>query len=196
MAASESKIAALQERFHSRTLDELQAVQKQISEERERQRVAQDVLSRTEVRAPISGTLVKVNVFTNGGVIGRGEVIAEIVPSNDEMIVEARIHPQDIDVVHVGLSAHLHMTAFSQRNTMPLEGKVTHISADVLEDERTGEPYYMARISADGDSLRESGMGFSPGMQAEVMINTGERTVMDYLLEPILSSFRRGMTET
>lgn len=112
------------------------------------------------------------------------------------MIVEARVSPSDIDIVQVGLLAQVQFTAFSQRQTQPVDATVTAISADRLTDERTGRIFYLARIEIKDDLAEKLGDNkLYPGMQAEVMIVTGERTALEYFLKPITASFNRAFRE-
>ena len=117
---------------------ELREVETRMSDLRERVASARNVLSRTRVLAPVSGTVVNLRVFTRGGVVGSGDALMDLVPSGDRLVVEARVEPTDIDTVHPGLPAQVRLTAFSQLTTPTLSGKVVRVSADRLVDERTG----------------------------------------------------------
>ena len=154
-------------------------------------------LDRLILRAPVSGHIVNSQVHTVGGVIRAGETIMEIVPERDDLLIEARIRPTDIEALAVGLSTTVKITAFKQRTTPPLEGRVTELSADVLNEPRTGEPYYLAQISVPARELEKLGPDrhMLPGMPAEVMINTGERTALAYLVQPILDSMHHAWRE-
>ncbi len=175
---------------------ELRDVQAELFDLEERQRAAEDVLGRTVIRAPLAGTVVNSQVHTPGGVIAPGAALLDIVPSADRLIVEARVDPTDIDVVQVGLLAQARITAFSQRRTQPVDGVVMAVSADRLTDERTGETYYLARVEIKGDiEDKLGGNELYPGMQAEVMIVTGERTALEYFLKPITASLNRAFKE-
>jgi hypothetical protein len=129
--------------------------------------------------------------------VSPGQALLDIVPSGDRLIVEAQVDPQDIDIVHKGLDAHVRFTSFSQRNAVPIAGRVILVSADRLTDERSGFSYYLAKIELT-EVPREifNGAELYPGMPAEVMIVTGSRTTLDYLLRPITSSLRRSMKES
>ena len=162
----------------------------------ERLNAARDVLSRTEIRATQAGAVVALKVHTKGGVIAPGQALLDIVPGDDLLIIEARVDPKDIDVVSWGLLARVRFTAFSQRNAIPMNGRVLSVSADNLIDERTGESYYLARIKLDKDPADVmDGVRLYPGMQAEVMIVTGSRTALEYLLSPIIQSMNRALRE-
>ena len=188
---------SLKRDFAGSVIEELQQAQAELNEVAERERAARDVLARTRIRSPFTGTVVNAQIHSAGAIIAPGATLMEIVPENDRLVVEARVDPRDIDVVHVGLPAKVRFTAFSQRNTSLTNGTVTYVSADSLIDERSGQAYYLARVATDAGLADLSGMGrIFPGMQAEVMIATGERTMLDYFLKPIEDSFRRAMTES
>ncbi len=157
---------------------------------------ARDVVKRTEVRAPQAGRVVDLKVFTVGGVITPGMPLMDIVPGDDPLLIEARVKPADIDVVHVGLPANIHLTAYKQRTTPPVAGTVVHVSADQLIDERTGEAYFLARVQPSPEELAKlADVTLAPGMPAEVFITTGRRRAIDYLLTPLTDSMRRGFRE-
>jgi len=119
--------------------------------------------------------------------------LMDIVPADSRLIVEARVDPNDIDVIKTGLKAQVRLTAFNQRNIQPIEGRVITISADHLTDERTGVDYFLARVELIG-KIGE-GEELYPGMQAEVMIVTGARTTLDYFTRPITQSLNRAFRE-
>jgi len=175
---------------------ELRDVQGELYDLEERARAAEDILRRTEIRAPLQGTVVNLQVHTAGGVIAPGAALLDIVPSQDRLIIEARVNPIDIDMVHVGLKAQARFTALSQRRTQPVEGIVTALSADRLVDQRSGEDYFLARVEITDDLTKKlGGATLLPGMQAEVMIVTGERTALEYFLKPLTSSINRAFRE-
>ena len=189
------KIAELRNARMNAVVEELRDTEARNSDLRERLAAARHVLSRTQVVAPVSGTVMDLRVFTRGGVVGPGEALMDIVPAGDELVIEARIEPTDIDVVHPGLAAQVRLTAFSQLTTPVLSGTVLQVSADSLYDERTGTPFYQARVTLDSAQPGLEGLKLQPGMPAEVMIVTGSRTPLDYLLKPIVTSFRRALRE-
>lgn len=153
------------------------------------------MLSRTHVTAPVSGTLVNLRVFTLGGVVGPGEALMDIVPAGEDLVIEARVDPTDVDVVYPGLPAQVRLTAFSQLTTPLLSGTVLQVSADSLVDERTGTTFYTARVALDPEQPELQDLKLQPGMPAEVMIVTGSRTPLDYLLKPIFTSLERSLRE-
>lgn len=169
--------------------------QVKIGDVSEKLRSAREVLTRTIVRAPVSGHVVNLKLFTPGGVLPPRETVMEIVPDTDRLIAEAQISPNDIDVVHKGLRVQLRLTAFNQRITPTVFGKVETVSADRQTDQRTGNSYYTARIVIDEGLDKLKGLKLYPGMPAEAMIITGERTLMAYLTKPLFSSIENGMRE-
>ena len=176
-------------------VEDLRETELRISSLRERMSTARDVLSRTRVSAPVSGTVVNLRVFTRGGVVDPGEPLMDIVPAGDPLIIETRIAPTDIDVVYPDMPARVRLTAFSHLTTPPLYGKVLQVSADSLVDERTGAPFYEARVALDPEQPELGGLTLQPGMPAEVMIVTGKRTPLDYLLNPVVTSLGRALRE-
>ncbi len=177
-------------------VQELRAVDDEMFDIRERLRNAQATLDRTVIRAPVAGTVVDLRVFTEGGVIGAGEEIMSLVPSDAPLQVEARIALDDIDAVRVGLPARVRLTAFSQRTVDVVTGTVSHVSADRLTDPTTGEAYFLAQIRLDDlDLPGEIAEQVVPGMGVEVMVRTGERTIFDYLTKPLRDSFSRALVE-
>jgi len=192
----EAQIAELTTTSINEVVQELREVGQEKLELDERINAAKDVLQRTYVRAPITGAVVESQLNTIGGVIAPGEKLMDIVPGDEKLIVEARIDPGDIDIVHPGLDAQVRFTAFSQRNTVPVDGKVISVSADQLTDERTGASYYLASVELRGDQAEAlNGADLYPGMQAEVMIVTGKQTPLEYLVKPITMSLNRAMRE-
>ncbi len=179
-----------------------------VAELRERQTEAFDfaetlekaafTLEHIEIRSPEKGVVVNKQVNSAGQVIAPGEVVLELVPADDTLIIEARVFPSDIDNVYEGLRADVQLTAFSQRTTPRLVGELTYVAADALMDERTGMPYYTANISVTDEEVARLGADrkLQPGMLAEVFIQTGARTPFDYLIEPIQESMSRAWRET
>ena len=133
-----------------------------------------------------------------GGVIRGGDPILEIVPTEEQLLIDARVSPSDIDVVTVGLAATVHLTAFSSRGLPRVEGFVRSLSADRVVDEATGQAYYLARVEVAREELAalDQHLILVPGMPAEVLIVTGERTTLAYMMEPFMAAFRRGLRET
>lgn len=186
----------VQVRFLSEVVAELREVDDQIFDYRERLRDAETTLERTELVAGAEGTVVGLKVFTVGGVIAPGQEIMSLVPDDDPLIVEARVDPNDIDVVRTGLPARVRLTAFSQRSVDIVEGEVFTVSADRLTDPVTHMSYYLAKIRLKESSIPDTVVGrITPGMGVEVMIRTGERTLFEYLTKPLRESLSRSLTE-
>ena len=150
--------------------------------------------------APVKGIVVKLRYHTTGGVIEAGRQILEIVPLQDELLIEAHIRPQDIEFVQAGLPAGVRLTALNQRVTPMVEGTVVYVSADALSEDRRGSPtsndLYVARVRLNpADVAKLHGFVPMPGMPAEVYIKTSERTFFQYLTRPIKDSMSRAFRE-
>ena len=157
-----------------------------------------DALARTQIVAPIAGRVMNVQVTTeSGGVVGAAAPILDIVPDEAKLIIDARVSPQDIENVAPKMRARVILTAFNQRNLPHIHGEVRSISPDRLVDERTGEPYFLAKIEVDVEDLAavSDQIALVSGMSADVMILTGERTFLDFLLKPFIDSVRRSFRE-
>ena len=167
------------------------------SELEEQIRTSLDRLRRTEIRAPVTGTVLSLRYKTTGGVIRPGEPILDLVPLDGELVIEARVATNDGDNVQSGQNAYIVFPSFSQRNLKRISGKVERISPDTLEDNRSGERYYSARVTVDRRRLHEIApeIELAPGMPAEVFIETGERTMLEYLMQPFLQSVERAFRE-
>jgi HlyD family secretion protein len=149
---------------------------------------SKDVLSRTIIRAPVSGKVINLQYKTVSGVIQPGTAVLDIVPIQEKLIIDARVSPMDIDVVQAGLPAQIQLSAYSSRVTPRLDGIVQSISADRIVDKSSNQPYYLARVEIDPKELATLGpeIKLVAGMPADVLIVTGKRTMADYLLEPII----------
>jgi HlyD family type I secretion membrane fusion protein len=161
----------------------------------ERLRAAQDSLQRTVLVAPEAGVVVGLSVHTPGEVIRPGETVMEIVPDNDALDVSIKVRPEDADRVTRGMTARINFSSYRQRRLPIITGTVETISADRLLDDR-GQPYFAATVTVDPAALAGYPNGrLIPGMPAEVEVNTGKRTALDYLTEPVTDVFRNGMRE-
>jgi len=166
------------------------------TEQQAQLRAAKDVIARSSIRAPITGTVVGLQIHTSGGVVKAGEPLLSIIPKDEPLVIEARIDPNDIDIVHKGLPAQVRLTPFNARMVPPIPANVVWVSADSMNDQNTGASYYLARVKLTGlpsDLPRD--VQLYPGMPAEVMILTGERTFLNYLTAPITRSFHRAFRE-
>ncbi len=152
----------------------------------ERKVTAEDQLRRIDIRAPQAGMVLQSTVHTVGGVITAGDAIMMIVPQADDLSVEAKVNPQDIDKLQIGQKTLLRLSAFNQRTTLELTGFVTRVSADVTTDQRSGQTYYTIRVSMPPEEVaRLEANKLIPGMPVEAFVQTGERTMMSYLLKPL-----------
>ncbi|WP_104019703.1 HlyD family type I secretion periplasmic adaptor subunit [Roseovarius nitratireducens] len=196
---SETELEALQveQEYRERANSELEEVRSEISELEQRKTVAEDILGRTEIRAPGSGTIQNLKVHTVGSVIRAGDVLMELVPENEELIVNARVTPRDIDNVSPGLETEVRFTAFKTKLTPIMLGKVESVSNDVITPENPQEmPYYLARIDVDEKDIPKDIEGrLTAGMPADVIITTGERTVLNFIASPLLDAVRKSLIE-
>jgi membrane fusion protein, type I secretion system len=192
IAEAKLSIIDLKNRQMSEVVSTLRDVQSRIDDTEERLRASKDILYRTDIRAPQNGIVADVQVNTPGGVIRPGEKIMDLVPQDDELIIEANLRPVDIDVVHIGLKAQIRLTAFNRRSTPPVDGKVIFVSPDRLISTDTGMPYYKVLVEVFPESLAKlKDVELYPGMGADAYIATGSRTAIDYLTSPILDSLDR-----
>jgi protease secretion system membrane fusion protein len=155
-------------------------------------------LSNVEVRSPADGTVVGLNVFTPGGVVPPGFRMMDIVPSDDPLVVEGQLPVNLVDKVHPGLKTEVIFTAFNANRTPRIEGVVEQVAADRTVDERTGAAYYKVRVKVTPKGAKliaEHKMDIRPGMPVELFVKTGERTMMNYLLKPVLDRARSALSE-
>lgn len=194
---TQMQILNLKTRRRDEAATRLGDIRVQIADLEERMAGTRDILKRTSIIAPVSGTVFDVRLQTTGGVLRAGDPVLDIVPLGDDLLVDARVQPNDIDVVAEGLTAEITLTAFPQRNLPKLKGEVLHVSADRMTDQSTGEVYYLARIEIDRHSLANLGTEIEliPGMPADAMIFTGSQTFMDYLVGPLIDSIDRSFRE-
>ena len=140
--------------------------------------------------------IIGMTVHTIGGVVRAATPLLDVVPSVSDLIVEAHVQPMDIDRIGVGKLAKIRFSAFSSVTTPEIEGRVSHISADRFTDERTGTPYYLARIRVTEKGEKKLGdKKLQPGMPADVQINTGSRTMLQYILQPARNAITESMIE-
>jgi HlyD family secretion protein len=190
------QILQIDQNLSSEVAKELRDIDGKIGEFVERKVTAEDQLRRTDIRAPQAGAIFQSAVHTIGGVITAGDPIMLIVPDADKLQVEAKVNPQDIDQLQVGQLAVLRFSAFNSRTTPEIEGKVTRVSADTSTDQRTGQSYYTIRIGLPPETVTLLGdVRLLPGMPVEAFVQTGERTVISYLMKPLRDQFMRAFRE-
>ncbi len=184
------QVIQLQRNFVEQAVEQLRDVQAQIFDLEQRRAAAADELIRLDIRAPKAGSVVGLGVHTVGGVVTPGQPLMDIVPDEDELVVEAQVAPQDIDKIAAGLDAVVRLSAFNTRTTPELNGSVYAASADRLIDQVNGMPYYQVSVRIPESELDrlDDGLILIPGMPAEVFIQTGERTALSYLLKPLTDS--------
>lgn len=185
-------------RYGQSALDNLQSIQSELDSVREQSRTAASIRARSDVLAPVSGTIVRLYYHTSGGVVESGRPILEILPESEPLIIEVQIPRVDIDSVRTGQPATVRLTALNQRTTPVLNGKVFYVSADSVTDTSAGVPVevYVARISITADQIRRVHQFTpTPGMPAQIMIQTAERTFAQYLAKPIVDSMTRAFRE-
>ncbi|GLS40875.1 HlyD family type I secretion periplasmic adaptor subunit [Mesorhizobium tianshanense] len=190
------QIIQIDQDLRSEVATELREVQAKISEFVERKVSAEDQLKRIDIRSPQTGVVHQLGVHTVGGVISPGELIMLIVPVTDDLTVEARVDPQDIDQLAPRQNATLRLSAFNQRITPELDGVVREISPDLSIDEQSGASFYTVRLSLPRTELtRLKGLVLAPGMPVEVFFSTGSRTMLSYLVKPLTDQIQRAFRE-
>jgi HlyD family secretion protein len=175
---------------------DLREANDKIGEFVERKVTAEDQLRRTDIRAPQDGMVLQSTVHTVGGVITAGDAIMMIVPQADALSVEAKVNPQDIDKLQIGQKTLLRLSAFNQRTTPELNGVVARVSPDVTTDQRTGQSYYTIRVSMPPEEVARLGdVKLIPGMPVEAFVQTGDRTLLSYLIKPLRDQLMRAFRE-
>ncbi|HVI65419.1 MAG TPA: HlyD family type I secretion periplasmic adaptor subunit [Bradyrhizobium sp.] len=175
---------------------DLRETNDKIGELIERKVTAEDQLRRIDIRAPQDGIVEQSTVHTVGGVITAGDAIMLIVPQTDDLQVEAKVNPQDIDKLQVGQKTLLRLSAFNQRTTPELNGFVSRVSPDVTTEQRTGQSYYTIRVSMPPQEIARLGdVKLIPGMPVEAFVQTGERTLISYLMKPLSDQLMRTFRE-
>jgi epimerase transport system membrane fusion protein len=193
-----SELLVTRQEYAEEVSEQLREAQQQLADLKARRTALTDTLERTTITAPATGTVVGMKVHTVGGIVQPGDTLLEVVPEDQEYTIESRVQTQDIDRVAIGQMADVRLSAFNQQMADVVQGRVVRLSADAFEDEQNGERYYEARVAITEEGMNimsEQGMYLVPGMPAEVMIRTGERTVIEYLLEPVSRMFDKAMRE-
>ena len=206
IARANQRIAHLHATAIQKTIQELRETETELDDVAEQIHAAQDVVERVEVRAPVRGVVVKRHFHTAGGVVAPGAVILELLPMHEELLIEARVNPNDISHVRVGQQALARLSALNQRITPMIEAKVVYVSADALPEQapltKGGQDmrrdFYVVRVRLDEADMRKrmDDFGPTPGMPADVYIKTGERTFFEYIMRPVLDSFARAFRES
>jgi HlyD family secretion protein len=190
------QIVRLDQDFRTDVVKELGENQGKEAELVQRGVAARDLLDRIDIRAPTSGIIHQLSAHTIGGVIRAGDSIMEIVPDSDDLQIEARLQPNDIDQVRIGQQSFVRFSAFNQRTTPQLVGEVSYVSADITRDQQSNASYFTVRVTLPEDERRRlAGLQLVSGMPAEVFMQTGSRTMMSYLFKPITDQLRRAFVE-
>jgi HlyD family type I secretion membrane fusion protein len=211
VARANERIAHLHSSALQKAVRELRETEGELDDVQEQTRAAKDVVDRVEVRSPVRGIVVKQNFHTTGGVVAPGAVLLELLPVLDELIIEARLKPNDISHVAAGQRALVRLSAVNRRTTPMIAGQVSYLSADALAGQAailspqqgksaqdTMRDFYVVRVRLDEDDLRKQmagGFHPPPGMPADVYIMTSERTFFEYIMRPVFDSFSRAFRE-
>ncbi len=196
IAETELQIIQIDKDLSSEDSKDMRDINDKIGEYVERKVTAEDQLRRVDIRAPQDGMVLQSNVHTVGGVITAGDAIMLIVPDADNLSVEAKVNPQDIDQLRIGQNTLLRLSAFNQRTTPELNGTISRISADTTVDQRTGQSYYTIRVSIPPAEVARLGeVRLIPGMPVEAFVQTGDRTMLSYLAKPLSDQLMRAFRE-
>jgi HlyD family type I secretion membrane fusion protein len=190
------QIYQLEKNHQEEVAKDLRDIQAKIVEARQKVIAAEDVMRRIDVVAPVSGTVLNLQVHTKGGVVAPGAAVMEIVPENDTLVLEVQINPLDIDTIHSGDQVAIHVSAADSRLTPVIYGTLDNLSADRVTDQRTGAAYYKGRVTITKEQLDRLGdHKLHSGMAVEAMVQRGEQTALHYALKPLLDSLSRSFKE-
>ncbi|KZL24726.1 HlyD family type I secretion periplasmic adaptor subunit [Pseudovibrio sp. WM33] len=190
------QIMQIEEDVLTKTLEQLQQVRAEVAQLEEKKIAAQDQLMRMEIKSPQSGTVHDLTIHTIGGVIAPGEVLMQVVPREDVLVIEAQVQPIDVDQLTPNQEATIRLPSFDQRTTPELTAEVKTISPDLLEDPKTGLSFYMAELTISEDQLDKlGGKNLVPGMPVEAFIQTENRTVISYIMKPMVDQIAHAMRE-
>ncbi|SFU21549.1 HlyD family type I secretion periplasmic adaptor subunit [Mesorhizobium sp. YR577] len=192
---AELAIAKLDRQRINEIVDLIRTTQSSLAEALPKLKAAQDVMNRTIIKAPVSGAIVDLSVFTEGGVAKAGEQLMDIVPDDNPIIVEARLPLSDINGVKPGAAANIWLTGVPRSERPLLRGDVISVSADKITDSRSGLTFFAIRTKINSDDLSKSKVPLQPGMPAEVIVTTGSRTLAGYLLGPLLDEIGHAFRE-
>lgn len=194
IAEADLQILNIRNEFSNKVAAEYKENVDKLADLQERLKASVDIMDRIVITAPLSGIITDLQAHTEGGVIKPGDKIMDIVPV-DELLIQAAVSPQDIDVVTDGLEARVRLSAYKSRNVPPLEGTVVHVSPDRYDNPQTGQSFYWARIKIKPEELMSNNLQLTPGMPADVLIITGERSLVSYMMAPITESIQKAFRE-
>jgi HlyD family secretion protein len=196
ISETELQVIQIDQDLRSEVAKELGEIQAKSAELIEKRVAAEDHLKRIDIRAPQDGIVHQMSVHTVGGVIAAGDQLMLIVPENDELAIEVKVAPQDIDQLTIGQEAVLRLSAFNRRTTPEIKGTLSRVAADLIQDQNTGTSFYTARIAIDHNEIRRlEGLKLLPGMPIEAFIQTSQRTALSYLIKPISDQVVRAFRE-
>lgn len=182
--------------FRRSVVEDLRAAQTELAEVRQQMVFMADLVAKSEVRAPQDGTVANLRLFTPGSAVTSGQPILDIVPSEQPLLVSAKVPTRVIDTIHVGSQVEVRLSAFKDADLHPLQGTLTYVAATTAIDERSGAPYYAVRATIDPEGLkREEGVFLYPGMSAELYVLSGTKSALAYLAKPFTDSYRRAFRE-
>ncbi|MEO7222951.1 MAG: HlyD family type I secretion periplasmic adaptor subunit [Devosia sp.] len=197
IAETKLQIEQIKTEFTQRALDELQRTRQILAEATQQKVAAEDRLARTIIRSPQTGIVHESVVHTVGGVVGSGQVLMMVVPQSDDLLVGIHIDPMDIDQIQLGQRVHLRFSSLDQRKTPEAWGNIEKVSPDLVVEQQTGRRYYTAnvRIEAEEKAKLPKDIKLLPGMPVEAFVTTGERSVLDYLIHPIVAELQLAFRE-
>ena len=194
ISEANEQILNVDKQIRSDAGNQLAEVVGQLNDQQVRVATTTDTVDRSEIRAPQSGVVDKVAYATIGSAVPPGQPLLQIVPDRDAMIVEARIRPQDVDQVRVGQAARVTFSGFNRQTTPDIPGKLTFVSPDLASDQRTGQSFYRIKVRLDADALaRAPQIALKAGMPAETFVETGNRSILSFLIKPLLDQLRYSM---
>ena len=196
MAELRQRAIARQQEYRKEVETQLADVTREVQSDAGKFIALQDDLTRTEIRSPAAGQVVALAAQTVGGVIGPGQKILDVVPANESLLLETRVLPQLIDSVHAGMPVDVRFNAFAHSPQLVVQGKLVSVSGDMLTDPQNGAGYYLARVAVTPEGLKKLGKRqMQPGMPVEVVLRTGERSMLTYLLHPLTKRIAASMNE-
>ena len=196
MAELRQRAIARQQEYRKEVETQLAEVTREVLSDAGKFIALQDDLTRTEIRSPAAGQVVALAAQTVGGVIGPGQKVLDVVPANESLLLETRVLPQLIDSVRAGMPVDVRFNAFAHSPQLVVQGKVVSVSGDMLTDPQNGAGYYLARVAVTPEGLKKLGKRqMQPGMPVEVVLRTGERSMLTYLLHPLTKRIAASMNE-
>ena len=196
MAELRQRAIARQQEYRKEVESQLSDVTREVLSDAGKFLALQDDLTRTEIRSPASGQVVALVAQTVGGVVGPGQKLLDVVPANEALLLETRVAPHLIDSVHAGMPVDVRFSSFARSPQLVVEGKLLSVSGDLLTDPQNGMTYYLARVVVTPEGLKKLGKRqMLPGMPVEVVLRTGERSMLTYLLHPLTKRIAASMNE-